>query len=125
MGQQILVTFIGLRGISHTGILTHRPQASTVHIRLNPASKGILAGISDFGFMIVGVHVAWRVRGMDGDVGGSFRIAWVAVGFRLITHQAKLFMKKKQNQTCAECKVVSLFSILSRTRLRRTKRTSV
>ena len=62
VGQEILITFIGLFGITHAGVLAHGPEPAAIHRRLNTASEGILAGIAHSGLDIVAIQIARSVE---------------------------------------------------------------
>jgi hypothetical protein len=55
---------------------------------LNAASKGVVAGIADFAFLISSVWIRGCVQRADWDVGGSFGIGGrAAFGFELLGNE--------------------------------------
>ena len=87
VGQQVLVAFVGLLGVAHAGVLAHGPQPAAVHGGLHAPGEGIIAGVSDFAFLVAGVQIGGRVQSADGDVGGGFGVGRGA-DFRLLVYRS-------------------------------------
>ena len=88
VGQQIFVALIGLFGVAHAGVLAHGPQPAAIHGGLHAAGVGIIAGVSDFAFLVAGVQIGRRVQGVDWDVGGGLGIGRGAIfGFWFVGHE--------------------------------------
>src|SRR6185369_3811031 len=86
MAQQVFVSFVGLFGISHSGILSHGPQPAAVHSRLDPSREGIFPRIPKFLFVL---PPGWAGRGVqltNWNMGRGRRIAWRSIRFGAMCH---------------------------------------
>ena len=69
MFEEVAVAGVGLLGRGEAGVLAHRPDAPAVHVGLDTAGVGVLAGVSECVGVVEAPEVFGGVDGIDLDAG--------------------------------------------------------
>src|SRR5437667_8337429 len=75
--QKIMETFVGIRGGSEAAELPHRPQAASIHLRIDAARVGRDARIREIVFVVEIVKVFRRVQ-LINRYAGDGRFYWIS-----------------------------------------------
>jgi hypothetical protein len=69
VGDQVLEALVGVGRITEAGVLAHGPRLLAVHLAVDAAGEGILAGLADHCHAAAGLDVGCGIQRLDLDAG--------------------------------------------------------